>query len=134
MAMTISKRVVMLASLGLAGAAALGIAGYGGSRNINTGIERMTMVSGALRHHMEADMMHDALRADVLAGLAAKDEQAHADVDNDLAEHVKNIREALTANASADLSDTARQALTDTMPTLDAYIAAARQWEMEYLK
>ena len=54
-----------------------------------------------LRNHMQADMMHDALRADVLASLLASNPAAAIDaaaVKADLAEHEASFREMIDAN------------------------------------
>ncbi|NEJ71284.1 HAMP domain-containing protein [Rhizobium phaseoli] len=54
-----------------------------------------------LRNHMQADMMHDALRADVLASLLASNPAAGIDpaaVKADLVEHEASFREMIDAN------------------------------------
>lgn len=125
MNMTISKRLFLLTAVGLGAVIALGAVGYVGSRNINTGIERMSVASTALRNHLDTDMLHDALRADVLAGLVADTAEARRDVAAETAEHVKHVKELLDANSALDVGEEAEKALADTRPTLDAYTAAA---------
>ncbi|MGC4072668.1 MAG: methyl-accepting chemotaxis protein [Nibricoccus sp.] len=73
-------------------------------------------------------MMHDALRADVLAALlaAAKHDTASADeVASDLAEHEKIFRNSLAANNALPLSENIRSALTAAAKPLAAYLASA---------
>ncbi len=86
-------------------------------------------ISSALQNHQEADMMHDALRSDVLAAqLAAinKDSAASDDVAADLAEHEKIFRASLAASKALPLNDTVRAELTAVEKPLNDYLAASR--------
>ena len=86
--------------------------------------------ASVLRNHMEADMMHDALRADVLSSQLAGDAGsgiAIEDVRKDLAEHVANFREAITANDALATDAASRAALAELKAPLDAYITSAGQ-------
>src|SRR4051794_26025761 len=61
----------------------------------------MGEVSTCLRNQTEADMMHDALRGDVLVALRAShssDTNALAEVAKDLAEHAATLRSKMAAN------------------------------------
>ena len=99
------------------------------------GISRQTaelggvvITSSALRSHLEADMMHDALRADVLAALrAGRDgtEASRQEVLTDLAEHVENFRTSIAENAGRDLGAETKAALDEVTPRLEAYIQSA---------
>jgi len=86
--------------------------------------------ASVLRNHMEADMMHDALRADVLSSQLAGDAGsgiAIEDVRKDLAAHVANFREAINSNDSLATDTASRAALAELKAPLDAYIASAGQ-------
>ncbi len=68
--------LVLMAALALL---ALGGVGYNGQRGLLDAIAAQVISSDALRNHMQADMMHDALRGDVTAALLAastKDDKA----------------------------------------------------------
>ncbi|NKM14833.1 HAMP domain-containing protein [Rhizobium laguerreae] len=83
-----------------------------------------------LRNHMQADMMHDALRSDVLASLLASNPAAGIDVDTvkaDLAEHEASFREMLDANKALAADDKTKTILASVEPPLLAYIASATQ-------
>src|SRR5262245_46280672 len=83
-----------------------------------------------LRSHLTADMMHDALRADVLAGLAARSPEAGLsinDVKADLKEHVANVRAMITGEQTLDASDKVRAALAAVEAPLNHYITAAER-------
>ena len=91
-------------------------------------MERESVASTALRNALEGDMMHDALRSDVLAAqLAAERRDARgADaIRTDLREHAAWFRRTIEANRQLPLSPEIRAALADVEPALEAYIAAA---------
>ena len=67
---------------------------------VRTGVQ-----SSALRNHMQADMMHDALRGDVLAAILAGgsgSEEDRAKARTDLKEHVATFKNAIAANQSLE--------------------------------
>src|SRR5262249_26386480 len=76
--------------------------------------------------HMEGDMMHDALRADVLVALRAIAHGASLDEARaDLTDHAQAFRNALVANQALPLSADIIAALADIKPKIDGYIGAA---------
>ncbi|MBN9986968.1 methyl-accepting chemotaxis protein [Rhizobium laguerreae] len=83
-----------------------------------------------LRNHMQADMMHDALRSDALASLLASNPAAGIDVDTvkaDLAEHEASFREMLDANKALAADDKTKTILASVELPLIVYIASASQ-------
>ena len=90
---------------------------------------QVTTMSSALLNHSQADMMHDALRADVLAALRAgakNDAALMAQVRADLDDHEKLFRESMAANQSLTLDATITHELEAVHEPLDAYIRSAR--------
>ncbi|MGO7906290.1 methyl-accepting chemotaxis protein [Rhizobium leguminosarum] len=83
-----------------------------------------------LRNHMQADMMHDALRSDALASLLASNPAAAIDaaaVKADLAEHEASFREMLDANKALAADDKTKTILASVERPLLAYIASATE-------
>lgn len=81
-----------------------------------------------LRNHMQADMMHDALRADVLAALHASNPAAgikFEQVKADLAEHVSSFRNVIDENKALVNDPITQKALADVEPPLLTYIDSA---------
>ena len=92
--------------------------------------KQSAMVVSALKNHLEGDMMHDALRADVLAAMLAGrkgDVEARKSIEADLREHTNWFRRMLEENAKLPLDKTTQGALVEVKPALDKYIAAAEQ-------
>lgn len=86
--------------------------------------------AAALREHLGADMMHDALRADVLlarqigAGGAPAEQ---AQVREDLDAHARELEQAIAANRAAEgLPQALHEQIVAVEAPLAAYIAAAR--------
>ncbi len=81
----------------------------------------------ATRHQMQADMMHDALRADALEALHAaprEDVNEEEAVRKALKEHVAGFHDNLNALAKIELDLETKQAIAHVRPALDRYIAA----------
>ncbi|MGE0384409.1 MAG: methyl-accepting chemotaxis protein [Gammaproteobacteria bacterium] len=105
-----------------------GVAIRGQQRQAATVAQLDTAFAG-LRNHMESDMMHDALRADVLAALHAAwtgDKAARATIESDLGEHLTNFTERVREIQTLALSAGTQQAVAQVVPALNAYGAAAR--------
>ncbi|MFO0857223.1 MAG: methyl-accepting chemotaxis protein [Phycisphaerales bacterium] len=85
-------------------------------------------ISGqALRNHMQADMMHDAVRADVFASLLASSEDEQQAALNDLNEHIQQLRNCIDTNSKLELPDSVRASLTSVNKPLEDYKAAAEE-------
>ncbi|PWC75564.1 methyl-accepting chemotaxis protein [Azospirillum sp. TSH64] len=93
------------------------------------GANRQVLITGeALSNHQAGDMMHDALRADVLAALLTGPDGAEAERDEvrkDLKDHADTFREALSANRHLALSPAIGRGLDELLPEMEEYIRAA---------
>jgi methyl-accepting chemotaxis protein len=117
-----------VASLGLAGVLFTGAVSWVGYHQlgvISNASEQIRLTGEVLKNHQEGDMMHDALRADVLAARLARSPEEQKQVRSDLSEHSKWFREALKANEDLAPGGTVEAALKDIGPSLDSYIKAA---------
>ncbi|WP_338325391.1 PAS domain-containing protein, partial [Pseudoxanthomonas composti] len=107
---------------------ALGGVGYGAQQALLDAVSRQVVSSDALRNHMQADMMHDALRGDVTTALLAAARQDTDGVEAaqaSLAEHAGQFRAALDENRKLPLDQDLRTRLDAVAPELQRYIAAA---------
>jgi methyl-accepting chemotaxis protein len=95
---------------------------------INANRETVAIATTALRDQLEADMMHDALRADVLGALhaaAGKDSAALAATGKELQEHAEHFRTSIKANAARPLDAAVVNALGTVEKPLQDYIQSA---------
>jgi methyl-accepting chemotaxis protein len=112
---------VVLSSTILAGAV-----GGGAAWMLNNELSATNHISKVLRNHLEGDMMHDALRSDVLAALAANNPAYGldmAEVQADLVDHTENFRSLIAANTE----------LTSANPELGEVVAAVKGALEDYI-
>ncbi len=126
--MSIRGRFVILGGVVIAFVILLSAIGYSAIASLSNALSASTMVTTGVRNFMQGDMMHDALRADVLAALRLGPAAAAADRDaakKELAEHVAAFRDALAANRALPLPPGIVRAIAGIAPALEAYVAAA---------
>jgi methyl-accepting chemotaxis protein len=83
-------------------------------------------VDKAVRAAEESDMMHDAVRADVLQSLLFGGAKYQATV-QELADHSANLKDTLAGVARANVSLAADTAVAAVTPAVDEYLKAAKQ-------
>jgi len=130
MTLTLKQKLIILASLTAIFAGVIGATGYWGISRLSQGITDLLVANSALRNHLEGDMMHDALRGDVLAAFVAGDRANQAEKDGvrkDLKEHANRFRSLLSENDKLPLSPAVKNDLAEAVPVLDAYIASAER-------
>jgi methyl-accepting chemotaxis protein len=126
--LSIRKKFYGFGGLMAAVALIIGAIGYWGISRQGSELDGVVVTSLALRNHLESDMMHDALRGDVLSALrAARDANTEdlAQAKVDLADHSQNFRERIAGNKGLPLSDEVRAAISEVEPKLDTYITSA---------
>jgi methyl-accepting chemotaxis protein len=127
MKLTIRQKLFGLSLVGLLLALAVGISGYWGITRTGKGLTEVSVTSQALKNHLDADMMHDALRADVLSALLAEHLQQQATVSKDIDEHSKRFREALARNKGLAIDPQVKAALDEAQQPLEDYIQSAQE-------
>jgi methyl-accepting chemotaxis protein len=126
---SIPARLHTAGFLALIGVAVTCYAGYHGLQTSSEGLNASITATSAVMNQKQADMMHDALRADVLYALQTGPEGGAGTkeaIANDIEEHVAEF-EASFANLNAlDLDSEVRLAIDNAMPLIQTYFAAAR--------
>lgn len=113
--------------MSLLAAVLMTVLGAVGLRSIGLLAEHMEVVkrSGqALRNHLDGDMMHDAIRGDVLTALGAANPAEVQQAAKDLEVHAKRFRQCLAENQGLPLDNEIKTALAGLTLKLEAYIAA----------
>ena len=103
-------------------------AGLWAANHLSGALTRAMQSAEVLRTHMDADMMHDALRAYVLMGLRSADPASGvkiADVKAEIAEHAKTFREDVKESKALAVDDASRAALAAIEAPLGEYISGA---------
>jgi methyl-accepting chemotaxis protein len=116
---TVRTRLVGLSALGITLLTAVGATGWWSLRQAS--LARVALQAGAqlARHHHEADRMRDAIRADLLAHLAARTPAQRAEAAQDLSAHVARLERHSEALALAGLPATAAALDPETRALLD---------------
>ena len=70
--MNIRQRILASGAIGIVAVVLLGGVGFWGQLRLGKALSENELSVNALRNHMEGDMMHDALRADVLAAFVVQ--------------------------------------------------------------
>jgi methyl-accepting chemotaxis protein len=126
---SLRARLIVMVGVGAFGTVLVGLAGSYGFRQAHRTAEAITHVGLAQRAQMDADMMHDAIRGDVLSAGNASLRQNLEEIavaEKDLAEHAARFRRSLDAVdslAPAGIEDE----LAAMRPAVQAYIAAAEE-------
>lgn len=120
-------------ALGLVGILASGLVGGIGllqTARLSAAIDESETMSSALQSSQEADMMHDAIRGDVLLlvqGASTQNAAQMAEASKDLEEHAKTFNEALQTLEEQPLPPEVKTMLQTTKPLVQEYIAAGKK-------
>jgi methyl-accepting chemotaxis protein len=127
--MKIRTRLMGLAAVSIAFLVIMGASGGVTVGKMVDAAKRNATGTEAMRNHMAADMMHDALRGDVLAAALASGKGQAArrqEIEKELAEHVETFRNALKDNETFALSPEIDGALARVRPAAEAYISESQ--------
>ncbi len=127
MTLSIRQKLLLVSCTAVVTTAAVGLLGVWGLREINARVEALNVSGQSIQNHMNGDMMHDAVRADVLVLLRARTAAEAEAGRRDLDEHLKAFSDALERNAKLPLSPEIAAAITEVKPLLQAYQARARE-------
>ena len=119
--MSIKLRLILLVVTGLLTAVIMALVSFTGNSRMGNAISDSQVSMLSLRDHLEGDMMHDALRADVLSAILVglgRSASTASDVRNDLAEHASQFRQVLADNLSLPLDANIKSALNNVEPGL----------------
>ena len=127
--MKIRTKVIGSGLVSLSFALLLGGIGLWGYHSMTEALVQNETSISAMRKHMEADMMHDAIRADVLAALLVKpgDAQGTKEVLEAFDEHTQRMRKVIAENAEAKLPGDVAKAIVELKPQVETYIDKAKQ-------
>ena len=91
-----------------------------------------TQIAGTvMRQHLDGDMMHDAIRADVLKatlGLKTKNAEMVKEAKDDATDHGKRFSDSLTKNLALDLPSDVHKLFQNAEPALKAYNVMATKF------
>jgi methyl-accepting chemotaxis protein len=110
--------------------AACGAAGVWTAETLGAALADSKLDGDMLRTHMTADMMHDALRADVLAALAARAPDSGVRIEEvmaDLKEHTNLLRTSIAHEGEIPTAKIVQEAIAKVQQPLEQYVQAAEK-------
>jgi methyl-accepting chemotaxis protein len=123
---TLGRTLFALAALGATGTLIVAGVGAIGLNGAHHAVNALSISTRAQRLQMDADMMHDAIRGDVLSaqlGIVAHDSARIREGHDGFAEHSKRLKESI-AQVRA-IADAATNVVIDSLKApVDAYIAS----------
>ena len=109
--------VAIVAALGVLSHRSLVAAGYG--------LRQLLATTEIVSRHQTGDMMHDAIRGDVMAALVAEGPGEWREVGIAFEAHVREFRAVVAANAGASVDAAMRESFAEAARGIEAYVAAA---------
>ena len=127
--LTIKQKLLGFSFFALAFVVGVAGSGYEANRELNKSLSDVTTSFTVLKNHLEADMMHDAIRADVISALYATKNghtTQYQEAANDLKEHATELRARVESNAVLPIPAEIRSALEQVKPALENYTQNAK--------
>lgn len=128
--MSIKLRLFLLVGTGALAVLVVSVVSYLGNARMASAMIDNEVSLTALGNHLQADMMHDALRADVLSAMLVglgRSETTRGEVLDGLKEHAARFRKALGDNLALPINTTLKAELGKLKPSLDGYIDAGER-------
>lgn len=122
---TIQRKVLSLALTGILIFSGILAFSYYEAVLLKAGFENLLVQNKALGYAGSGDMMHDALRGDVLNALVSETEEDFSAVKADVQEHSKNFMDYFNSLNSLNIDQDTKNALSEVMPVLQKYTKAA---------
>lgn len=126
--LNVKSRLGLLVALSMSVAGVMGAFAYHGMSMVQDGLSTVLRAGRGGTRFMEADMMHDAIRADVLASAEAESAEQREQVKKDFEEHAETFKQVDAELAQMGFKDEKLvTALKAIGPALASYVDEARK-------
>ena len=128
--MKLRSLIVGLGLLGAVSAMVVGGTGLATTGSLAQAFDESIQVGTALQRSQAADMMHDAIRGDVLLAMLSaqtQDAAGMAEAKKDLTEHVATFTSELAEIGKMPISEGTRALVAQVAPSLQAYALSANE-------
>ncbi|MCX6612390.1 MAG: methyl-accepting chemotaxis protein [Acidobacteria bacterium] len=120
-------RILILSGTGAALALLLGLMAWWALRESEAAMSKAMVYMQAIRNQTDADMMHDAIRSDVLESQLLADGADAGEVSQSLTEHVARMAKAMRENHSLPVGDRVRSLVSAAEEELNHYSQSSRR-------
>ena len=128
-ALTVKLQLILLTTLIVTTLLLVGGTGYTGTAKQGETLFDMDIKMSAVKYQMQADMMHDAIRSDVIMALykaQVGEAGEQADVEAELADHAEDLQSNITNTLDMDVSPEINSAIELLQPVIEQYITSAQ--------
>ena len=129
MQLSLKHALAIFGLVGVAGATGVGLVGWLTSQKLTVKLEQATQAGDAMQAAALVDMMHDAIRSDVLQSVLSAQRSDLAGLKqaaSDLDQHAGELTRQLEVVSKADLSPAVQADLRAVIPGTEAYIRVAK--------
>lgn len=126
---SIKLRIILFALFCLILSLMIGGIGLLSAHNLTSALHNSDDSAVILRNQADADMMHDALRADILAAAMAGGANQVAEkgeIEKQLQEHIETLQKAVQANLAMKTNPAVSESIRKIAPALENYVAVAK--------
>lgn len=125
MQLTIKKKLLLSNIMTLAFISIIGLIGLGSIQTLDESMDSISSNGDMLKHQLEADQRHDALRADILALILASeknDVDKQQSIKKEITEHISLFRQLVREIDAIEKDDAVTKSMTRLHPEMDAYL------------
>lgn len=126
---SLKQKIAVAAVIGFGNVVMLAICGHYAESQQAQVLQRVGIALEALRHHTDADMMHDALRGDVYHAFhlaSTNDSAGLSALNSEFKEHKTLFVSSIAANSQLDLPSKITSEITQVNSLLNEYVASAQ--------
>ena len=127
MRLTIRTKILSLAALALLFLVGFSASSFWQQVRIGRLLDRLLVVNEALLNHENGDMMHDAIRGDVLRLRISENPKDLEDATAEFKDHAQNFRDCVVKNSALDVGPEIRALLDQANPRIETYIKTAEE-------
>ncbi|MES2626194.1 MAG: methyl-accepting chemotaxis protein [Pseudomonadota bacterium] len=128
-ALTVKLQLILLTALIVTTLILVGGTGYLGTAKQGETLFDMDVKMSAVKYQMEADMMHDAIRGDVMTALYAAqagDTDQQTMIEEEYADHAEKLQANITNTLDMDVSSDINVQIDGMQAIVDEYLASAQ--------
>lgn len=131
MSISIKAKFTVISAIAVVSILFAAFTNYTTLQKIKIDAEKANIASQFLQNHMDGDMMHDAMRADVLKatmGVKTQNLDMIKEAADEVKEHGDRFLANLEKNLTLDIPEDLKKLLHEEKPALDAYNAMAQKY------
>ena len=127
--LTVKLQLILLTALIVTTLLLVGGTGYLGTAKQGETLFDMDIKMSAVKYQLQADMMHDAIRSDVMTALysaQAGDSDSQIGIEEEFTDHAEKLQSNVTNTLDMEVSPEINGQIEGVQPLIDEYVASAQ--------